>query len=72
MVAQELPLDRIVVESDAPYFVPQEYRLHTKWSHPGMAFNVIQTLAVMHGTNVEDVIRQTNLNMEKLYGLIVR
>ena len=69
MVAQELSLDRVAVESDAPYFQPQEYRDQTKWSRPSMAFNVIQTLATMHGASEDSVIHETNQNVKKLYGI---
>ena len=69
MVAQELPLDRIVVESDAPYFLPQEHRGVTRWSHPGMALEVVKTLANLHDTSMDDIMEVTTRNTVKLYGL---
>lgn len=69
LVAQELPMDRILIESDAPYFVPSEYRAVTRWSHPGMALSVTRALAEIHGITKSDVITNTNRNVKSLYGI---
>lgn len=69
-VAQQLPLDRIVVESDAPYFLPQKYReMELRWAHPGMAIEVVKTLSQLHDASETDVCARTYNNANKLYGL---
>ena len=72
MVAKALPLDRILIESDAPYFLPQERRGHTRWSHPGMVEYVIHALAHLHEVSRERVTWQTSTNAKCLYGIKMR
>lgn len=72
MVAKALPLDRIVIESDAPYFLPQDLRGRARWSHPGMAGRVVGALADLHDTNQDSVKRHTRENAERLYGVELR
>ncbi|XP_043211214.1 putative deoxyribonuclease TATDN2 [Amphibalanus amphitrite] len=72
MVAKALPLDRILIESDAPHFLPQEHRGRTRWSHPGMSEYVTRALADLHDTNRDCVKRQTRENAKRLYGIDMR
>jgi TatD DNase family protein len=63
-----IPLERIVLETDAPYLAPQPYRGKRNCSLyiPHMA----QAIADIKGVDVEMVYEQTYENAHRLYGII--
>ncbi len=64
-VALALPLDRILIETDAPYLAPMPHR--GKMNEPGYVAHVAQYLATLKGVPVEDVARHTSDNFFKLF-----
>jgi TatD DNase family protein len=62
-----IPLERIVLETDAPYLAPQPYRgkRNSSLYIPYMA----QKIAAIKGIDVEQVYEQTYENAHRLYGL---
>lgn len=63
--ARRLPLDRLMVETDAPLLAPSPYR--GKRNEPAWTRRVVEVLAELHGTNVESVAEATSRNAEELF-----
>lgn len=64
-----VPLDRIVLETDAPYMAPVPHR--GQRNEPAFVAHVLHCLAEAYGVGDEDVARQTNANCEKILNIIV-
>jgi TatD DNase family protein len=62
-----LPLQRIVLETDAPYFVPGG--ISGKYSHPGMVIHVAQEVARIKNISLSEVISTCRRNTSVLYGI---
>ena len=62
-----VPLDRIVLETDAPYMAPVPMR--GQRNEPAFVAHVLQRLAEAYGTDTESVANQTNLNCEKILNI---
>lgn len=68
-LAFDIPLNRIVLETDAPYFVPAAVAKSNKWSHPGMAIYVAEKIAEIKKVPIDDVLEATRSNTRQLYGI---
>ncbi|MBB3122116.1 TatD family hydrolase [Pseudoduganella violacea] len=66
-VALELPLERILIETDSPYLAPMPYR--GKMNEPGYVAHVGEFLAKLKGVSVEQVAEQTTSNFLSLFGI---
>ncbi len=66
-VAKQLPLDRLLVETDAPLLAPQGFR--GKRNEPARVSVVGETLAAVHGRPVEEIARVTTRNARALFRL---
>jgi TatD DNase family protein len=66
-VAKTLPLERLLIETDAPYLSPVPYR--GKRNEPAHVKHVAATLAALHETTIETIGLQTTANFTKLYQL---
>lgn len=64
-VVQEIPLEHLVLETDAPYMAPVPYR--GKRNESGYLKEVVDRIANLRGISREDVIRQTTRNAHRLY-----
>ena len=64
-VAENIPLDRIVLETDCPYMAPEPFR--GKRNHPGYLYRMAERLAQLRGISVEEVQRITMENGKRLY-----
>jgi TatD DNase family protein len=64
-VVKYVPMDRIMVETDAPYLAPQQFR--GKRNEPLYVQYVAQKIAEVKGLQVTDVENQTTANAEKLF-----
>jgi TatD DNase family protein len=65
-VLSEIPLEHIVLETDAPYLAPAPYR--GKRNEPAYLRYVVEKLADVKGVSIEDVAAATTANAEKLFG----
>jgi TatD DNase family protein len=68
--AAELPLDRIIVETDSPYLAPIPYR--GKTNEPAFVVKTLETLAKVRGLPVEEMARITNDNFFRLFSKVPR
>jgi TatD DNase family protein len=62
----DVGLERMVLETDAPYLAPVPYR--GKRNEPGYLKFVVAKLAEVKGVSVEEVARVTTENAQKLFG----
>ncbi len=62
-----VPLDRLLVETDAPYLAPVPYR--GKRNEPGYTRYVVEKIAELREMSVEELAKQTTQNAHKLFGL---
>ena len=63
----DVPLDRIVLETDAPYLAPVPVR--GRRNEPAHTRLVAERLATLRGMRVEDVAAATSSTAERLFGL---
>lgn len=64
-VAKQLPLDRILIETDAPYLAPVPYR--GKTNKPAFVKHVAEFLAELRGDTVENIAATTTENFRTLF-----
>jgi TatD DNase family protein len=69
-IAAELPADRILVETDAPYLAPGKYR--GKRCEPAHVVETARVLADTRGVSLEEIARQTTDNFFRLFGKVPR
>ena len=66
-VARIAPLDRILVETDSPYLVPQPLR--AKRNEPLFVKHIAEKLADIRGMTLEEIAHVTTDNAVRLFGL---
>lgn len=64
-VAQKAPLDKILVETDAPYLAPVPHR--GKINHPAYVRHVAEEIARLRGLTLEEVATATTSNFVNLF-----
>ena len=65
-----VPLNRIVLETDSPYMAPVPYR--GKRNESAFMVEVMQTLALSYGVDEDEITRQTNENVARIFGIKVQ
>jgi hypothetical protein len=63
----ELPKDRIVLETDAPFLSPVPHR--GKRNEPAFMLSVAETLSVLWNTSLDETARITTANARRLFRL---
>ena len=66
-VSRALPLDSLLVETDAPYLAPQGQR--GKRNEPAQVRAIAQRIAELRGETIEVIARETSRNAAVLFGL---
>jgi len=69
-IAAELPADRILVETDAPYLAPGRYR--GKRNEPAFVVETANTLAEVRGVSFDAIAQQTTENFFRLFAKVPR
>jgi TatD DNase family protein len=67
-VAREVPLERMLIETDSPYLAPVPHR--GKMNEPGLVRHVAEFLADLKGIPLERVAQQTTDNFFNLFKII--
>lgn len=68
-LAFDLPLERLLLETDAPYFVPSQVSKLKKWSHPGMVLYVAERIAEIKNIPLDDVLEASRRNTTQMYSI---
>jgi len=68
-VATQVPLERILLETDAPYLTPAPKRGQRNESH--YLFYVAKKIAELKNTTAENICEQTTKNVKKLFTKII-
>ena len=63
----EIPLDRLLIETDSPYMAPTPHR--GKRNDPSLVQFVADTIAVEKGISYEKVCEATKENAKKFFGI---
>merc|ERR1712105_172640 len=69
-VVRNIPLDRILLETDAPYFLPAKVdRSKYSWSCalPGHVIHVAAQVAAIKGVELRTVLEQNLMNVHDVY-----
>src|SRR5215204_7324629 len=69
-IAAALPIDRILVETDAPYLAPGKFR--GKRCEPAYVVETAKVLAETRGVTPEEIARQTTENFFRLFSKVPR
>jgi len=69
-IAAELPVDRVLVETDAPYLAPLPYR--GKRNEPAYVVETAKVLGETRGVTLEVINRQTTENFFRLFNKVPR
>jgi TatD DNase family protein len=67
-VAAEVPLDRLLVETDAPYLAPLPHR--GKRCEPAFVARTAEVLAAVRGVSVEAIAAATTANFHRLFARV--
>lgn len=62
-----VPMDRILIETDAPYLTPEPMRKQ-KINEPALVVHVAATVAQVKGVSVHEIDRVTSANASAFYG----
>lgn len=69
-IAAELPADRIMVETDAPYLAPGKFR--GKRNEPSFVVETARVLAETRGVSLDEIAQQTTENFFRLFDKVPR
>ena len=67
-LAKDLPAERILVETDAPYLAPLPYR--GKRNEPAYVVETAKVLAATRGVTADEIARQTTENFFRLFSKV--
>ncbi|HEY4474438.1 MAG TPA: TatD family hydrolase [Candidatus Paceibacterota bacterium] len=67
-MVREVPLNRILLETDAPFLTPEPYR--GKRNEPAYVVEVAKKIAELKNEPYEKIVGQTTGNCKKLFGLL--
>lgn len=66
-VAEAVPLDKLLIETDCPYLTPEPYR--GKRNEPVYVKYVAEKIAEVKKISYDELVKATNRNTKKLFGI---
>ncbi len=66
-VAEAVPLDKLLIETDCPYLTPEPYR--GKRNEPVYVKYVAEKIAEVKGISYDKLVKASNENAKKLFGI---
>ncbi len=67
LVAKEVPIDRLLIETDCPYLTPEPFR--GKRNEPKYVRYVAEEIAEIRGVQVSEIAEKTKSNFKNLFNL---
>lgn len=64
-VAKEVPLDKLLIETDSPYLTPEPYR--GKRNDPTKVYHVAEMIADIRGISIEELAEATSNNAKEFF-----
>ena len=76
-VAKRVPLDKLLLETDAPYFLPAKLTKSAssycyQFSQPGHVIHVAAQIAALRNVALEEVLGANRRNIEEVYGIAMK
>ena len=68
-VIKEIPLDKIILETDSPYLTPEPFRGHK--NSPAHILEIAKFVADLKNVSLEDLANITNQNIADLFKINV-
>lgn len=68
IVAERIPIERLLVETDSPYLAPAPHR--GKRNEPAYTHLVVEEIARLRGVSKEEISKKTSENAIRLFGLV--
>lgn len=69
-VAKQVPLDRLLIETDSPYLAPVPHR--GKTNEPAFVRHVAEHIAELRGESVERIAQASTDNFFRLFSKVIR
>uniref|UniRef100_A0A8C6H3K1 Uncharacterized protein n=1 Tax=Mus spicilegus TaxID=10103 RepID=A0A8C6H3K1_MUSSI len=67
---KKIPLERILIETDAPYFLPRHVpKSLCQYAHPGMGLHTVQEIARIKNKPLSHVLATLRENTSYLYNI---
>ncbi|XP_043098258.1 putative deoxyribonuclease TATDN2 [Puntigrus tetrazona] len=67
---RKIPLNRILLETDAPYFLPRQVPKSTcRFAHPGMGIHTLHEISLLKEESLTTVLQTVRQNTRHVYGL---
>ena len=68
-VVKKLPLEKILLETDAPYFLADENSSELNFNHPGFVYQTAIAVAHLKNITVEQAIEANRKSVQLVYGV---
>ncbi|XP_056380948.1 putative deoxyribonuclease TATDN2 isoform X2 [Hyla sarda] len=66
----KIPLERLIVETDAPFFVPKQVPKRVcKFAHPGLALHTVHEIARLRNLPVKTIMSKLRENTYRIYSI---
>ena len=69
-IARDIPMERLLVETDAPFLAPEPYR--GKLNEPAYIVHTAKALAAVKGVSEDEIARTTTENFFRLFTKVLR
>ena len=64
-----LPLNRLLLETDAPYMLPDGFPKSCRWSNSSMILNIAKEISTIKGKPLNEILESARTNTRTLYGI---
>lgn len=70
-VVRDIPLEKLITETDAPFLPPQEFRKKNSTNEPAFLTEVVEKIAEVRGEDIDQVAGQLVENARELFGITI-